>query len=65
MDNMDNNEEFGYAGGKGTWLIVLLVLSMALLIIGYTTSYFFPDLSLWLEGGKPDSIIWQTEFQGK
>ncbi len=56
-------EEFGYAGGKGTWLIVFIIILMAVIIIGYSMTYFFPDLANWLkEGADPDKIIWQTEL---
>ncbi len=56
-------EELGYAGGKGTWYIVFIVLLMATIIIGYAMIYFFPDLANWLqEGADPDKIIWQTEL---
>ncbi|MEK6672108.1 MAG: hypothetical protein AABY42_01345 [Nitrospirota bacterium] len=58
-------DELGYAGGKGTWLIIFIILTMAVIIAGYATMYFFPDLSNWLKkGANPDKIIWQTE-QGK
>ena len=56
-------EEFGYAGGKGTWLVVFIVIAMATIAIGYAVTYFFPDLANWLkEGADPDKIIWLREL---
>lgn len=58
-------DEMGYADGKGTWFVVVIVSLMALISISYAVKYFSPDLSNWLrEGRDPDKIIWQTE-QGK
>lgn len=55
-------EELGYAGGKPTWLIIIVLIAMVIMFIGYSTKYFFPDLSNWLEeGADPDKIIWQVE----
>ena len=58
-------DELGYAGGKGTWFVAFIILLMALIFVGYSTMYFFPELSNWVKKGvDPDKIIWRTE-QGK
>lgn len=58
-------DELGYAGGKGTWFAVFIIVAMTIIVVGYTAMYFFPDLAGWLKkGANPDKIIWQTE-QGK
>lgn len=56
-------DELGYAGGRGISFIVFIVVTMAVILIGYTVMYFFPDLANWMgEGVNPDRIIWQTEI---
>ncbi len=55
-------DELGYAGGVGRWFIVFIIIGMAVILIGYSSRYFFPDLANWLrEGADPDKVIWQTE----
>lgn len=55
-------DELGYAGGKGTWFVVVIILLIALISISYAVAHFFPDLSNWLKKGvDPDKIIWQVE----
>jgi hypothetical protein len=56
-----HEEEFGYDNGKGTWLIVVLVIAILILVIGYGSTYFFPDLTNWIKGGNPDVIQWMRE----
>ncbi len=57
-----NEQELGYQGGKPTWFVVFIILAIAAMVIGYGSTYFFPDLSNWLvEGADPDKIIWMTE----
>jgi hypothetical protein len=59
------DEEFGYDNGKGTWLVVVTIIAIILLIIGYTTAHFFPDLANWMKGGDPDIIQWLREVPKK
>lgn len=54
-------DEFGYAGGKPTWYIVIILLAMFFIIIGYGSRKFLPDISNWLKGGDPDRIQWSIE----
>ena len=55
-------DELDYQDGNPTWFIILTILAMAAVLIGYSVTYFFPDLANWLkEGADPDKIIWLTE----
>lgn len=62
---LDYKDELEYDNGKGTWLVIVLVLAMAILIIGYMSVHFFPDFANWMKGGNPDVIQWMREVPKK
>jgi len=62
---MAQEEQFGYQGGRPVWYIVLILALWALIILGYGSQKWWPDISNWMKGGNPDKIQWSIEAPGK